>query len=76
MRPHKGFGVNFEESEITSSINQFIEDVSGSLRYLGDALRHYNKMIDKLVRKMNVEDLSNPDTEMIPEYQTAEDNVL
>jgi len=75
MRPHKAFGVYFEESEIISSNEQFIEDGSGSFRYLGDALQHYDKLTDKLVRKDNVEDLSDPATELIAEYQTAVDNV-
>jgi hypothetical protein len=76
MRPHKAFGVYFEESEIISSNDQFIEDGSGSFRYLRDALRHYDKMTDKLVRKDNVDDISDPDTELIPEYQAVGDNVL
>lgn len=32
MRPHKAFGVFFEESEILSSNKQFLTDGSGSFR--------------------------------------------
>ena len=35
MRPHKAFGVDFEESEIITSNDQFLTDESGSFRSLG-----------------------------------------
>lgn len=76
MRPHKAFGISFEESEVISSNDQFLFDGSGSFRELYRALRHYDKLSEKFARKEYVDDLSNPDTELIAEYQTAEDNVL
>ena len=34
MRPHKAFGVDFEESEIITSNDQFLTDGSGAFRSL------------------------------------------
>lgn len=76
MRPHQAFGIYFGESERISSNDEFIKDGSGSFRDLGNAIRHFEKMTDKFVRKDNVEDFSTPDTELIPEYQEVVDNVL
>jgi hypothetical protein len=52
MRPHKAFGVDFEESEIISSNDQFLTDGSGSFRTLNNALRHFDKLSNKFVRQV------------------------
>jgi len=44
MRPHKAFGVDFEESEIITSNDQFLSDGSGSFRNLDNALRHFDSI--------------------------------
>ena len=51
MSPHKAFGVDFEESEIITSNDQFLTYGSGSLRSLGNALRHFDKLSNKFVRQ-------------------------
>jgi hypothetical protein len=71
MRPHKAFGVDFEESEIISSNDQFLFDGSGSFRYLNNALKHFDKFSQKLVRKEYIEPISHPDTELIVECQAV-----
>jgi len=74
MRPHKAFGVDFEESEIITSNDQFISDGSGAFRSLDLALKHFDKLSNKLVRHDYVNDLSPSDTELIVECQTVGDN--
>ena len=74
MRPHKAFGVNFEESEKISSNDQFMADGSGSFRDLDNALRHFDKMSVKFVRDNNVKPESSSDTELIVECQVVGDN--
>jgi hypothetical protein len=69
MRPHKAFGVDFEESEIITSNDQFHADGSGSFRNLDNALKHYDKLSAKFVRKEYIEPISQSDTELIPECQ-------
>jgi hypothetical protein len=76
MRPHKAFGITFEESEIISSNTQFILDGSGYFRGYHNALMRYNKLSEKFVRKDNVDDLNNSDNEGILECQPIEDNSL
>jgi hypothetical protein len=49
MRPHKAFGVDFKESEIISSNDQFLTDGSGSFRNLNNALKHYDKLSENLI---------------------------
>jgi hypothetical protein len=71
MRPHKAFGVDFEESEIISSNDQFLFDGSGAFRNLDNALKHFDKLTNKLVRKENVEPNSSSDTELILECQAV-----
>ena len=51
MRKHKAFGVDFEESEIITSNDQFYADGSGAFRSLVDALKHYDKLLNKFVRQ-------------------------
>lgn len=74
MRPHKAFGVDFEESEKISSNDQFMADGSGSFRTLDNALRHFDKMSLKFVREANVEAMSPSDAELIVECQPVGDN--
>ena len=74
MRPHKAFGVDFEESEIITSNDQFLTDGSGSFRSLDRALKHFDNLSNKLVRQENVDDLSPSDTELIVEWQPLGDN--
>jgi len=40
MRPHKAFGINFEEAEVISTNDQFLSDGSGSFRNLNNAMKH------------------------------------
>ena len=74
MRPHKAFGVYFEESEIITSNDQFFTDGSGSFRSLDNALKHYDKLLKKYVRPLTVEPESLSDTTVIAECQTGRDN--
>ena len=76
MRPHKAFGLYFEESEIISNNDQFYADESGSFRDLNNALRHFDKLSNKLVRKDNVEDKNSSDTELIVECQAVGYNAI
>ena len=71
MRPHKTFGVDFEESEIITSNDQFLTDGSGSFRSLENALKHYDKLSNRFVRQDYVDDLSPSDTELILECQAV-----
>ena len=71
MRPHKAFGVDFEESEIITSNDQFLTDGSGSFRNLDNALRHFDKFSNRFVRQDYVDDLSSSDTELILECQAV-----
>ena len=71
MRPHKAFGVNFEESEVITSNSQFIEDGSGSFRDLGDALRHFDKLTASVLRQLNVDEISTSDSKVIAECQAV-----
>ena len=74
MRPHKAFGVDFEESEIITNNDQFLTDGSGSFRSLDRALKHFDNLSNKLVRQENVDDLSPSDTELIAKCQPVGDN--
>ena len=74
MRPHKAFGIAFEESEIITSNDQFYADGSGSFRSLDRALKYFDKLSNKLVRQENVDDLSPSDNELIAECQPLGDN--
>jgi hypothetical protein len=65
MRPHKAFGVDFEESEIISSNDQFLTDGSGSFRNLDNALKHYEKLSLKFVRQDYIVPENASDTELI-----------
>jgi hypothetical protein len=76
MRPHKAFGVDFEESEIITSNDQFHADGSGAFRSLENALKHFDKLSNKFARKVTVGPKSNHDSELIPECQPVEDNAL
>jgi hypothetical protein len=51
MRKHSAFGVNFEESEIITSNDQFHADGSGTFRCLDNALKHFDRLSNKFVRK-------------------------
>jgi hypothetical protein len=70
MRPHKAFGVDFEESETISSNDQFLIDGSRAFRSLDRALKHFDRLSNKLVRQEYVNDLSSSDVELIAECQT------
>jgi hypothetical protein len=76
MRPHKAFGIDFEESEIITSNDQFLTDGSGSFRNLDNAQKHYDKLSAKFVSKEYVELNSPIDTELILECQAAGDTAL
>jgi hypothetical protein len=76
IRPHKAFGIDIEESEIISSNDQFLFDGSGAFRNLNNALKHFDKLTNKLVRKDNVGPKSSSDTESIEECQAVGDNGL
>jgi hypothetical protein len=76
MRPHKAFGINFEESEVISTNDQFLSDGSGAFRSLDNALKHFDKLSAYLVRKEYVMTESFSDTELIAEYQSVGDNAL
>jgi hypothetical protein len=67
MRPHKAFGVDFEESEIISSNDQFLTDGSGSFRSLDNALKHFDNLSEKLVRQDYVVPENGSGTESILE---------
>ena len=71
MRPHKAFGVYFEESEIITSNDQFYADGSGSLRSLDNALKHYDKLSNKFVRQEYVLPENDSATDLIVEYQAV-----
>lgn len=75
MRPHKAFGITFEESEVISTNDQFLKDGSGAFWSLDKALKHFDKLLTKLVRKADIEAKSNIDNELIVEYQGVGDNV-
>jgi hypothetical protein len=74
MKPHKAFGVEFEESEKISSNDQFMADGSGSFRDFENALKHFDKMSLKFVRDQNIVPKNASDPEVIEEYQLVEDN--
>jgi hypothetical protein len=74
MRPHKAFGVDFEESEVISTNDQFFTDGSGAFRCLDNALKHYDKLLNRFVRHVTVESKSPSDTELIVECQPVGDN--
>jgi hypothetical protein len=76
MRPHKAFGVDFEESEIISSNDQFLTDGSGSFRNLDNALKHFDKLSEKLVRQEYVVTEKAFDPELIQECQPVGDTAL
>ena len=76
MRPHKAFGVDFAESEVISSNDQFLTDGSGSFRNLENALKHYDKLTVKLVRQEYVVSENDSDTELILECQAIGVNAL
>jgi hypothetical protein len=76
MRPHKAFGVDFEESEIISSNDQFLFDGSGSFRNLGNALKHFDKLSAKFIRQDNIVPENASDNELILECQAVGDNAL
>ena len=74
MRPHKAFGVDFEESEVISTNDQFFKDGSGAFRSLANALKHYDKLLKKFVRPLTVVPESPFDTPVIVECQPGGDN--
>ena len=74
MRKHKAFGIDFEESEVITSNDQFYADGSGAFRSLDRALKHFDKLSDKFVRKEYVVPENPSDTELISECQTVGDN--
>jgi hypothetical protein len=72
MHKHKAFGVDFEESEIISSNDQFIKDGSGSFRNLDNALKHFEKLTAKLLRADNVEAKRPTESELIGDNKQYE----
>jgi hypothetical protein len=75
MKKHQAFGVDFEESEKISSNDQFLADGSGSFRSLENALKHFEKLSEKLVRDTNVELKCANQSEEIVDYQPIGDLV-
>jgi hypothetical protein len=71
MRPHKAFGVYFEESEVITSNDQFLSDGSGSFRSLDNALKHYDKLLKKFVRQEYVVHEIDSDSVSIVECQAV-----
>jgi hypothetical protein len=71
MRPHKAFGVYFEEAEVISTNDQFFSDGSGAFKSLDNALKNYDKLLKKFVRPLTVVPEIDSDIELIGEYQTA-----
>lgn len=65
MRKHKAFGVDFEESEIITSNDQFLSVGSGAFCSLENALKHYDKLSNRFVRQDYVGAKMAPDTELI-----------
>jgi len=51
------FGFDFEESEITTSNDQFYAGGNGFFRSINNALKHFDKLSDNFVRQDNVDDL-------------------
>lgn len=76
MKPYRAFGVDFEESEIISSNDQFFKDGSGSFRPLDNALNYFEKLMAKLLRNDYVEPESPINTELITECQPVGDNAM
>ncbi len=76
MRPHKAFGVDFEEAEIITSNDQFHSDGNGAFRSLENALKHYDRLAAKFVRQDYIVPESLPDSELIAECQAVGDNAL
>jgi hypothetical protein len=74
MKPHRAFGVEFEESEKISSNDQFYRDGSGSFRSLDNALKHYDVLTRSLLRDENVNARNVPEAKVIVEYQPVVDN--
>ena len=75
IRPtHTAFGVDFEEAEVLTSNDQFLFDGSGAFRNLDNALKHFDKLTNKLVRKAKVTLNRNADAELIVECQAVADN--
>jgi hypothetical protein len=73
MPKHKAFGVEFEESEVITSNDQFYKDGSGSFRSLDNALRHFDKLSEKFVRQANVVPKNPSEAELIAECQPVGD---
>ena len=71
MRPHKAFGVDFEESEIITSNDQFHADGSGAFRSLENALKHFDKLSNKFVRQVYVMPENASNTDLILECQAV-----
>jgi hypothetical protein len=71
MRLHKAFGIDFEESEVISTNNQFFTDGSGALKSLDNALKHYNKLSKKICTYSDVESENTFNTELILECQAV-----
>ena len=71
MRPHKAFGVDFEESEIITCNDQFLTDGSGFFRSLDNPLKHFDKLSLKYVHKDYVIPENASGTGLIPECQVA-----
>ena len=69
MKPHKAFGVEFEESEVITNNSQFLFDGSGSFRDYNKALKHFDKLTASVLRQQYVDDISHSDNEVIAEYQ-------
>jgi hypothetical protein len=74
MHQHMTFGIDFEESKIITSNDQFFTDGSCAFRSLDNALKHFDKLSNKHVRHDNVDVLSSSDTKLIEECQTVGDN--
>jgi hypothetical protein len=51
-------------------------DGSGAFRNLNHALKHFNELTNKIVRKVTVEPKNQYDSELIAECQAVGDNAL
>ena len=71
MRAHKAFGVDFEESEVISTNDQFFKDGSGTFRNLENALKHFDKLSNRFVSQDYVVPENAYDTELILMCQAA-----
>ena len=71
LRPHKAFGIEFEESEIITINDQFLTDGSGSFRNMENVLSYFDKLSNKFVRQDYVLPENASNTALILECQAV-----